>query len=268
VELLRRRPDYPRRPPRDRTGLPDVPGKRLVAGLQPVREAILAHGAGVQRVSLEQGESPRLEALARFAADHGVAEVTREPRATLDALTEGTLHQGVVAWAPALQLVPFSDLVVEPGLVGIVLDGISDPQNFGAVVRSAVGLAGATVIWAEHSAAPLSLATFRASAGAVEHARLCRVPSLAAALLEARDAGIQIVGLEPQAERALREVDLSGPSLLVLGAEHEGMSRSVRKALSCSARLAQSGRIGSLNASVAAAIALYEASNQRAVSKS
>jgi len=234
-----------------------------VAGLQPVREAILAHGSKLARVTLEQGDSPRLEALARFATDHAVPEVTREPRAVLDALTEGTVHQGVVAWAPELTLVPFAELMVEPNLIGIVLDGISDPQNFGAVVRSAVGLANATVIWAESASAPLSLATFRASAGAVEHARLCRVPSLAAALTEARDAAVQVVGLEPQAERALRECDLSGPTLLVLGSEHEGMSRSVRKALSGTARLGQSGRIGSLNASVAAAIALYEATNQR-----
>jgi 23S rRNA (guanosine2251-2'-O)-methyltransferase len=241
---------------------------RLVAGLQPVREAILAHGAGVIRVSIEQGENPRLEAVARFASDHGVTQITREPRALLDALTEGATHQGIVAWAPELGLLAFSELVTEPALLGIVLDGISDPQNFGAVVRSAVGIAGAAVVWGEHASAPLSLATFRASAGAVEHARLCRVPALASALADARDAGVQVLGLEPQAERALREVDLTGPTLLVLGSEGEGMSRAVRRALSASARLSQSGRIASLNASVAAAIALYEASNQRLNSSS
>lgn len=234
-----------------------------MAGLQPVREAILAHGPKVVRVSIEHGESPRLEAVARFATDHGVPEVTREPRALLEALTEGAMHQGVVAWAPELELIAFSDLVVEPALLGMVLDGISDPQNFGAVVRSAVGIAGAAVVWGEHASAPLSLATFRASAGAVEHARLCRVPSLTAALSEARDAGVQVVGLDAQADHALRELDLSTPTLLVLGSEGEGMSRSVRRVLTSTARLAQSGRIGSLNASVAAAIALYESSNQR-----
>jgi 23S rRNA (guanosine2251-2'-O)-methyltransferase len=239
-----------------------VPG-RLVAGLQPVREAILAHGRAVHRVSIEHGDSPRLEAVLRFATDHGVSEVTRESRALLDALTEGTVHQGIVAWAPDLELVDFAKLLAEPGLLGIVLDGISDPQNFGAVVRSAVGIAGAAVIWGEHASAPLSLSTFRASAGAVEHARLCRVPSLAAALTDAVAAGVQVVGLDAQADKALREIDLAGPTLLVLGSEGEGMSRSVRRALGTTARLAQSGRIGSLNASVAAAIALYEASNQR-----
>ena len=242
--------------------LPEVEG-RLVAGVQPVREAILAHGSRVTRVSIEHGDNPRLEAVARFAGDHGIPEVTREPRALLDALTEGTVHQGVVAWAPQLSLLPFAELIGEPAFLGIMLDGISDPQNFGAVVRSAVGIAGAVVIWGEHASAPLSLATFRASAGAVEHARLCRVPSLTAAVTEAVAAGVEVVGLDAQADRALREVDLSKPCLLVLGSEGEGMSRSVRRSLSTTARLAQSGRIGSLNASVAAAIALYEASNQR-----
>lgn len=223
----------------------------------------MAHGTAVSRVSIEHGDNPRLEAVARFATDHGVAEVTREPRALLDALTEGTVHQGVVAWAPELKLLDFATLLAEPALLGMVLDGISDPQNFGAVVRSAVGIAGSAVIWGEHASAPLSLATFRASAGAVEHAKLCRVPSLVAALTDAVANGVQVVGLDAQADRALRELDLSGPTLLVLGSEGEGMSRSVRRALSATARLAQSGRIGSLNASVAAAIALYEASNQR-----
>jgi len=242
--------------------LPEVPG-RLVAGLQPVREAILAHGSALTRVSIEQGDSPRLDALSRFASDHGVPEVTREPRALLDALTEGTVHQGVVAWAPELELVDFAELLTDPALLGMVLDGISDPQNFGAVVRSAVGIASSAVIWGEHASAPLSLATFRASAGAVEHAKLCRVPSLTAALTDAVANGVQVVGLDAQADKSLRELDLSGPTLLVLGSEGEGMSRSVRRALSTTARLAQSGRIGSLNASVAAAIALYEAARQR-----
>jgi 23S rRNA (guanosine2251-2'-O)-methyltransferase len=242
--------------------LPEVPG-RLVAGLQPVREAIAAHGRAVHRLSVEHGDNPRLEAVIRFATDHGVAEVTREPRALLDALTEGTVHQGVVAWAPELELLDFSQLLADPALLGMVLDGISDPQNFGAVLRSAVGIASAAVIWGEHASAPLSLSTFRASAGAVEHARLCRVPSLTGALTEAVGKGVLVVGLDPQADRALRELDLKQPTLLVLGSEGEGMSRSVRRSLSTTARLAQSGRIGSLNASVAAAIALYEASNQR-----
>ena len=259
---MRRRPDFGRRPPRERPPLPEVSG-RLVAGLQPVREAILAHGRAIARVSVEHGDSPRLEALLRFAGDHQVAEITREPRTLLDALTEGTVHQGVVAWAPELRLTHFDALLTDPSLLGIVLDGISDPQNFGAVVRSAVGIAGAAIVWGEHASAPLSLATFRASAGAVEHARLCRVPSLTAALTQAVAAGVQVVGLDPQAERALRDVDLSQPCLLVLGSEGEGMSRSVRRALSTTARLVQSGRIGSLNASVAAALSLYEASNQR-----
>lgn len=264
---MRRRPDFGRGPARPRLELPEVPG-RLVAGLQPVREAILAHGSGVARVSVEHGDSPRLEALVRFASDHHVTEVTREPRALLDALTGGTVHQGVVAWAPELVLTDLDELLATPALLGIVLDGISDPQNFGAVVRSAVGIAQATVVWGEHASAPLSLATFRASAGAIEHARLCRVASLTAALSAAVSAGVQVLGLDPQADRSLHQLDLRAPTLLVLGSEGEGMSRSVRRVLSGTARLTQSGRIGSLNASVAAAIALYEAANQRADSTS
>ena len=238
---------------------------RLVCGMQPVREAIRARGPELEKILIAKGEGadgPQLDALSRFAVDHGVL-VERTTRAELDRLTKGAKHQGALAWAPELTVVPLDELTMGPRGLLIALDELQDPQNFGAIVRSAVALGRAAVMWPEHRSAPLSAAMFRASAGAVEHARLCRVPSLTAALTEAVANGVQVVGLDPQADRALRELDLKQPTLLVLGSEGEGMGRSVRRSLSTTARLAQSGRIGSLNASVAAAIALYEASNQR-----
>jgi 23S rRNA (guanosine2251-2'-O)-methyltransferase len=131
------------------------------------------------------------------------------------------------------------------------------------VLRSAVGVAKAAVLWPEHATAPLSLATFRASAGAVEHAKLCRVRSLRAALLEAQDQGFSVVGLDAGAESSLRKLDLRGPLVLVLGSEHEGLSRSVRQQCTALARLPMADGVASLNASVAAALALYEAACQR-----
>ena len=120
----------------------------------------------------------KTDALARFATDQGVTSVRRVPRSVLDQRAHGVAHQGVAALAPELALVELETLARDPALAAIALDGIEDPQNFGAVVRSAVALGGAAVVFGEHSAAPLTPATFRASAGAVEHARLCRVRSL------------------------------------------------------------------------------------------
>jgi 23S rRNA (guanosine2251-2'-O)-methyltransferase len=237
---------------------------RVVCGLQPVREAIRKHESALLRVAIEGSRNPRLDAVERFARDHGVARVERVARGELDRASGGVSHQGVVAWAPPLRLIDFSEVLAgPPPLIALALDGIQDPQNFGAVVRSAVGIAGAALVWGEHGSAPLSTATFRASAGAIEHARLCRTRSLTATLGEAAAQGVRVVGLDAQAPTALRDVDLTGPTLLVLGSEHEGLARGVRRACTDLAYLVKTTGVESLNASVAAGIALYETVKQR-----
>jgi 23S rRNA (guanosine2251-2'-O)-methyltransferase len=259
------RQQWPKRPPRVAATPPGVEGLRLIVGLQPVREAIRVHRFALQRVALEEKDSPTLEALARFATDQGVPEVVRASRVDLERWTDGGQHQGVAAWGPDLKLLPLEELLADAALLALALDGIQDPQNFGAVIRSAVGVADAAVLWGEHSSAPLSAATGRASAGAIEHARLCRVPSLVGALTAARERGVSVVGLDAHAPDRVGELDLSGPTILVVGNEHEGMGRGVRRACSAVGRLTSSGRVDSLNASVAAALALHEAATIRLV---
>lgn len=251
------------------------PPFRLVYGLQPVREAIRAHGARVARllVAAEAGSDeggpargakggPRLAALARFATDQGIA-VEHVTRSRLDQLTRGGRHQGAVAYAPELCIGGLAD--IDPGRDSplLVLDGVTDPQNFGAALRSAVALGSGAVLWAEHGAAPLSPAAFRASAGAVEHARLLRVASLRSALCALDAQGMASVALDPSSETPLESLTLDGPVALVIGAEDEGVSRGVRRACRLCARLRMSTRVGSLNASVAAAVALYEIASRR-----
>lgn len=236
---------------------------RLVLGLQPVRAAIRAHGPRLSAVMLEHEESPRLGSLARFARDQRVERVETVGRSLLDRLAGGTQHQGVAAWAPELPLIEFEPLLADPTLLGVVLDRVQDPQNFGAVLRSAVGLGASCVIWGEHSSAPLGPGTLRAAAGAAEFVRLCRVSSVPGALQNAQSAGVSVVGLDAQAERPLSQVELTGPTLIVIGSEHEGMTPAVRKGCSSFARLVEPGAVESLNASVAAALALYEAKRQR-----
>jgi len=237
---------------------------RLVVGLQPVREAIRRHGAALREVLIEEKASPKLEALARFATDQHVPLVQHVRRAELDRLSHGVAHQGVAAHAPELELTSLDALAAAPGgLVAIALDSLQDPQNFGAVVRSAVALHGAAVIWGAHASAPLTPATFRASAGAIEHARLCRVPSLTEALATLRAQGATVVGLDAAAPIRLAELDLTGPTVLVLGGEGEGLGRAVRRSCTTLAALGGMASIDSLNASVAAGIALYEVLRQR-----
>ena len=246
---------------------PTEHASRLVVGLQPVREAIRVHGSGVARVLVEKGDSGRLQALARFARDQSVARVEEVSRVALDRLSAGVSHQGAMAWAPELRLLGLPEVLESPNLAAVALDGIQDPQNFGAIIRSAVALASAPIIWGEHASAPLSPATFRASAGAIEHARLCRVPSLRGALQEASTRGVAVVGLDAHADTQLSTVDLRRPTVLVIGGEHQGLQRAVRKTCSTLACLVPPGQIDSLNASVAAGVALYEIAIQRELSR-
>jgi len=241
---------------------------RLVLGLQPVREAVKRHGAALLEVLIEDKPSPKLDALNRFATDQNVARVRRVSRSELDRLSHGVHHQGVAARAPALELLSLDALIADPALVAIALDSIQDPHNFGAVIRCAVALGGAAVIFGEHSAAPLTPATFRASAGAIEHARLCRVRSLGDALSTLHDNAVRVVGLDAQAPKPLSSTDLSGPCVLVLGSEGEGLGRGIKRHCTELATLGAPRTIDSLNASVAAGIALYEAVNQRLKTKS
>jgi 23S rRNA (guanosine2251-2'-O)-methyltransferase len=249
---------------------PHADAPRLVLGLQPVREVIRARGRRVGSVLVEESRGDaggRLDALARFAADQGVGQVQRVPRSTLDHLAQGTLHQGAAAWSPELEFTSAEEILCGPDLLVLALDGLQDPQNFGAAVRSAVGLGASAVVWPESASAPLSAATFRASAGAIEHARLCRVPSLVRFLDEARAAGVQCVGLAPDGPAPLHQADLRGPTVCVVGSEHEGLGRAVRQRCHRLCRVTLRGPVESLNASVAAALALHVALIQRSQSR-
>lgn len=234
---------------------------RILAGVQPVREAVRAHGSRVAWVCLERGAG-RLSGLATLAESSQVP-VRWVDKSELTRLARGTYHQGAVCEAPALTLTSFERLAEDNQRLILALDGVQDPQNFGATVRSAVGLANAAVLWGENASAPLTAAMSRASAGAVEHATLCRVPSLTTALERLIELGFSVVGLDAHAATPLREVSLSGPCVLVVGGEGRGMGRQVRKTCTHLATLVQPQVIDSLNASVAAALALYEAQRQR-----
>ncbi|MCU0657096.1 MAG: RNA methyltransferase [Polyangiaceae bacterium] len=233
---------------------------RLVLGINCVREALRAHQGRVSRVLLERGESPALAGLERMASSANVRSerVTREH---LDRLARGVLHQGAAAEAPELPLLALSELAERPLI--LALDELQDPHNFGAVVRSAVAIADAPVLWPEHASAPLSPAMFRSSAGAIEHAHLVRVGSLRGALGELASQGFQVLGLDGNAERSLHEFNLTLPTVLVLGSEGSGLRRGIKGATTALARLPMTGRFDSLNASTAAAIALYEWKRQQ-----
>ena len=149
---------------------------RLVYGVQPVREVLRAHGAKAGPLRLLDPVTPKLVGLGRLAAHQGVAVIPTR-RGDLDRMSQGGNHQGAFIEAPPLVIAGADELYAaveaDPAAIVVCLDGIMDPQNFGAVIRCAVALGPAWVLWPEHGSAPLTPATFRASAGAIEHV-ICR----------------------------------------------------------------------------------------------
>jgi 23S rRNA (guanosine2251-2'-O)-methyltransferase len=224
---------------------------------------VKVRGQAVIQLTLTDGDNPKLAALERFAIARGVTRIVRLSRGEMDRMAQGAQHQGAIAIAPELELLTWPEILARPRLLAVALDRVQDPQNFGAVIRSAVATGDAAVVWGEHASAPLTPATFRASAGAIEHAALCRVAALKDALQSAQEAGVQVIGLASQGEKLLSQIDLRGPTLIVLGSEGSGLQPGVRQCCTQLAAVVRPRVLDSLNASVAAAIALYEAAKQR-----
>ncbi|MFP4476832.1 MAG: 23S rRNA (guanosine(2251)-2'-O)-methyltransferase RlmB [Desulfatibacillaceae bacterium] len=150
----------------------------------------------------------------------------------------------------------------EPGLV-LVLDGVVDPQNFGAILRTALCAGAHAVVMPRDKAAPSSPAASRASAGAMEHVLVARVNNIVRSLEQLKEAGLWVYGTAVEGDTAMWDADLAGPVVLCIGSEEKGLRRLVRENCDVLVNIPQAGPLGSLNASVAAALVVYEAVRQR-----
>jgi 23S rRNA (guanosine2251-2'-O)-methyltransferase len=186
-------------------------------------------------------------------------------RARLDMLTDGAHHQGVCLLATVYSYEDLPDLLPgESDALYLVLDSLQDPQNLGAVLRTAEAVAVTGVVLPRHRAAEVTPTVVNASAGAAEHLRVAQVVNLARALEDLKESGAWVVGLEAAPSAVpLWEVRLDGRLALVVGSEGEGIRRLVLEKCDVVAKLPLLGRVGSLNASAAAAVALYEALRHR-----
>jgi 23S rRNA (guanosine2251-2'-O)-methyltransferase len=246
------------------------PGTRVVFGIRPVEELCRARPRGVAVVYVAEGaHSPELEAALSVARDRGIAVEVR-PRQLVAALAGGGVHQGIVAVAGEYRYAEMGEVLAavattgEPALL-LLLDGITDPHNLGALIRSAEVLGAHAVIVPDKNAAPVTPAAVKASAGATERVKVSRVGNLLRTMDSLREAGIQVLGAGADVEKGdrLDTVDLRGPVALVIGAEGRGMREAVARRCDALFHIPQRGELSSLNASVAGAIALYEAARQR-----
>lgn len=237
----------------------------IVYGRNPVREALLA-GTRLKRLVVAEGleDDERLREILRLAAAQEVP-VERAERHRLDDVAHNQAHQGVLAYVGRRHYLELDDLVAAApeDAVLLVLDGIQDPQNLGAICRSAEAAGVAGVVLPRHRAAEVTAAVAKASAGAVEHLRLAQVAGIPQALERLKAAGFWVVGLAAESDTVYHQARLTGKLAIVVGAEGEGLHRLVAERCDQLLRLPMLGHVTSLNVSAAAAIVVYEALRQR-----
>jgi 23S rRNA (guanosine2251-2'-O)-methyltransferase len=237
----------------------------LICGINPVLEALTAGTRHFDRLLVVKGlRSRRLGEAIRRAGRLGIP-LRFEMRETLDRMAGGVPHQGLIAVVsekPVLSLESLLDSAREPALL-VVLDGVEDPRNLGAILRTAEAAGADGVVLPDRHSAGLSETVARASAGALEHVKVARIGNLVQALETLKGRGVWVVGFDAAGGERWDAVDLKRPVALVLGGEGRGMRRLVREHCDHLVGIPQFGHVGSLNVSVAAGVALYEAVRQR-----
>ena len=247
--------------------------EETVYGMHAVRALIERRAPAVRRVLVQHGrDDRRIHELVVLARAREIAVETR-PAAELDALAGGGVHQGVVAKVAAAAPLAEEDLLVRLGAGGrapllLVLDGVQDPHNLGACLRTADAAGADAVVVPRDRAVGLTPVVRKVAAGAAETVAFVQVTNLARFLRALKEQGLWIVGTDDAADTLHYAADLKGPLALVLGAEGAGMRRLTREHCDFVVRVPMRGGVASLNVSVAAGVVLYEALRQRAAAAS
>jgi 23S rRNA (guanosine2251-2'-O)-methyltransferase len=236
--------------------------QEVIYGVRPVIEALRSP----RREVFEVLEAAGTAEVAETAAASGVP-IKRVDRARIEELANGGVHQGIVARVGPYQYSGLDEILAAPDPLVLVLDGVTDPRNLGAILRAADGAGASGVVIPKDRAAGVTAAAVKASAGASEHARVARETNLRRAIDRMKKSGLWVYAAEGEAEREggtpYYALDLTGPVALVLGSEGRGIRRLVREGCDGAVSIPMLGAVESLNVSVAVAVLLYEAQRQR-----
>ena len=264
--------DRPGRPgPRVAPGRKSTPPKdapELLVGRNPVVEALRAHvPATALYVARGIETDERIREAVQTAANRGIA-LLEVSRAELDRMTGGVLHQGIGLQVPPYAYEPFEDVVAAAGEqvapLLVALDGVTDPRNLGAVVRSAAAFGAHGVFLPERRAASMTATAWRTSAGAAARVPIAQVTNLTRALKACQDAGFVVAGLDADGDVSVYDLEVAvGPLVVVVGSEGRGLGRLVGQTCDLLAGIPMVSEVESLNASVAAAVALAEVARRR-----
>ncbi|MEU8160555.1 23S rRNA (guanosine(2251)-2'-O)-methyltransferase RlmB [Micromonospora parva] len=265
--------------PTGRSGPRVTPGRKsnpskdtpeLLVGRNPVLEALRANVPATALYTAQGIDmDDRVNEIIRTAADRGIANLEIS-RAELDRMTGGVLHQGVGLQVPPFAYQPFEDMVAaaleQQAPLLVALDGVTDPRNLGAVIRSAAAFGAQGVFVPERRAAGITATAWRTSAGAAARVPVAQVTNLTRSLKACRDAGFMVVGLDADGDTDLYNLEAAvGPLVVVVGSEGRGLSRLVGETCDLTVSIPMISEVESLNASVAAAVALAEVARRRSV---
>jgi 23S rRNA (guanosine2251-2'-O)-methyltransferase len=235
-------------------------------GINPVAEALRANPEKIERICIERGQkNPRIQEIIDLARQNHV-RISFEEKSWIDRKAEGERHQGVLCYAAEMDTYSPEDILAQtksPGLL-VVLDGIEDPHNLGAILRSAEAAGADGVFLPQHRSASISATVVKASAGAASHIKLARSANVAQLIELIQKSGFWVVGLAAEATQSIWEIDLKVSTALVLGNEGSGLHRLVKQKCDFLVSLPIYGSVSSYNVSVSAGIALYEVMRQRA----
>ena len=240
----------------------------VLYGLHPVEELLRAGARGVERVVVARERRDRkLEALVALCREMRVPVVT-DGKDGLTRMAKTDQHQGVVATVRERTFLAIEDLYPKVRGAGgeeflLALDGVEDPHNLGALLRTADAAGVSGVVMPERRVAPISAVVAKSSAGASEHVRIARVVNVVRALEQLKGRGVWVVGLDERGTMDYTEFDFRTNCCLVLGREGAGLHELVKKTCDHLLRIPMAGRVASLNVSVAGAVVMYEAVRQR-----
>ncbi len=232
--------------------------REVIYGVRPVVEALRSGRRRVHEVLDAVGAK---EVLAEAAA-RGV-RVRSVPRSRVEELAPGAAHQGVAARGEPYPYSGLDEILAGPDPLVLVLDGVTDPRNLGAVLRVADGAGASGVVLPKDRSVGVTAAAVKASAGASEHVRVARATNLRRAIDQMKEAGVWVYAAEGEGGVPYAKLDLSGPVALVLGSEGRGVRRLVREGCDGAVTVPMRGAVSSLNVSVAAAVLAFEAGRQR-----
>lgn len=241
----------------------------IISGIHSVEEALAAGRRNIYRIYINRDNpSKRVEKIAEHAGGLDIP-VSTAPREEIRKISKNPHHQDIAAGTKAFPLENFDSIIAGLSSNGaadsllLILDSIMDPQNLGALIRTAVCTGVNGIILPKDRCCGPTPAVSRASAGAMEHAGICMVTNLANAMKDLKKNGFWTIGLDQNGNRAVYDIDMIGPRALVIGAEDTGIRPLVKRHCDFLCRVPQTGAIESLNASVAGGIAMYEAMRQK-----